>query len=61
MKQISISIPESYLKDIDLLIENNFYPNRSEAIRLAIKDLLLKQGFAPWPREGKRKRKRRQK
>jgi Arc/MetJ-type ribon-helix-helix transcriptional regulator len=55
MRQISLSVLESYLRDIDLLIKNGFYPNRAELIRLAIRDLLLKHGFVPWPKEGKQK------
>ena len=55
MKQISINVPEQYLKDIELLVKKGFYPNRAELIRLAIRDLLLKEGLSPWPSEGKRK------
>jgi Arc/MetJ-type ribon-helix-helix transcriptional regulator len=49
MKLITLNVPVSYLKDLDLLVKLGFYPNRSEAIRLAIRDLLLQHGFAPWP------------
>ena len=54
MKQILVNVPEPYLKDMDLLIKRGLYPNRSELIRLAIRDLLLKHGFAPWPEERKK-------
>ena len=40
MKLITVHVPEAYLSAIDQLISANAYPNRSEAIRVAIRDLL---------------------
>lgn len=40
MKLITLYIPEPYLKALDLLIKEKYYPNRAEAIRVAIRDLL---------------------
>lgn len=40
VKLISLHIPEADIKRIDELIKNELYPNRSEAIRHAIKDLI---------------------
>lgn len=40
MKLISLYLPESYLKLLDQLVEERFYPNRAEAIRVAVRDLL---------------------
>jgi len=40
MKQISLKVPEEYLKDLNILIKSGMYSNRAEAIRLAIRDLL---------------------
>ncbi len=40
MKEISLYVPEPYLKAIDDLVKMGFYPNRAEAIRMAIHDLL---------------------
>ena len=34
-------MPESYIDGVDELIEQNKYPNRSEVIRIAIRDLLV--------------------
>lgn len=46
MKLITIFFPESYLEELDKLVENNFYPSRSEAVRFAVKDLIrLHQSF----------------
>ncbi|MHA1671458.1 MAG: ribbon-helix-helix domain-containing protein [Promethearchaeota archaeon] len=33
-------VPEAYLKGIEDLVNMNLYPNRSEVIRVAIRDLL---------------------
>lgn len=41
MKLITIHLPESYIKDLDELVDEDFYPNRAEAIRFAIRDLLV--------------------
>jgi Arc/MetJ-type ribon-helix-helix transcriptional regulator len=40
MKLVSIYLPEPYIRELDVLVEKERYPNRSEAIRLAIHDLL---------------------
>ena len=40
MKVITIHIPEAYLEGLDYLVEAKIYPNRSESIRIAIRDLL---------------------
>jgi len=40
MKLITLHIPEVYLEDLEELVEERYYPNRAEAIRTAIRDLL---------------------
>lgn len=34
-------MPESYVDGVDKLIKRGMYPNRSEVIRIAIRDLLV--------------------
>ena len=41
MKVVTICLPESYVEGLDKLIGQSKYPNRSEAIRIAIRDLLV--------------------
>lgn len=41
MKLITLYVPEPYLKTLDQLIAAGIYPNRAEAIRTAIRDLLV--------------------
>jgi len=43
MRLISIQVPEAYLRGLEELVEKGLYPNRSEAIRYAIRDLLKKE------------------
>ena len=40
MKLITLHLPETYIRDLDQLVGNHYYPNRAEAIRIAIRDLL---------------------
>ncbi len=43
MKLISVQIPEKYVEIIDILVEMGFYANRSEAIRISVRDLAQKE------------------
>ncbi|MEM2971724.1 MAG: ribbon-helix-helix domain-containing protein [Candidatus Bathyarchaeia archaeon] len=40
MKLVTIYLPEPYIKALDQLVTEKFYPNRAEAIRVAIRDLI---------------------
>ncbi|MHA1725906.1 MAG: ribbon-helix-helix domain-containing protein [Promethearchaeota archaeon] len=40
MRLISLNIPENYLKILEILVAEEIFPNRSEAIRMAIRDLI---------------------
>jgi len=40
MKLITLHLPETYIRDLDQLVGSHYYPNRAEAIRIAIRDLL---------------------
>ncbi len=37
---LTVYIPESYIETLDLLVVEDRFPNRSEAIRTAIRDLI---------------------
>lgn len=43
MKNITIALPEIYVRNIEKLQENGMVPSRSEAIRLAIREFLKKE------------------
>jgi Arc/MetJ-type ribon-helix-helix transcriptional regulator len=40
LKTVMLRLPEKYIKDLDQLVAERFYPNRCEAIRFAIHDLI---------------------
>ena len=40
MKLITIHLPEKYIDKLEELVIMELYPNRSEAIRMAVRDLL---------------------
>lgn len=44
MKIVTVNVPESYIDAIEKLIgENGLYPSRSELIRCAVREFLLKE------------------
>jgi Arc/MetJ-type ribon-helix-helix transcriptional regulator len=43
MKLITLYLPEPYIKALDQLVNERFYPNRAEAIRVAIRDLIIEE------------------
>jgi len=40
IKLISVNLPESYLRVLEVLVSEGKFPNRSEAIRVGIRDLI---------------------
>ncbi|MEM4619773.1 MAG: ribbon-helix-helix domain-containing protein [Desulfurococcaceae archaeon] len=43
MKLITVKIPETYLTGLDQLVKEGIFSSRSEAIRVAIRELLKKE------------------
>jgi len=43
IKTISVNIPEAFVKGLEELVKKDMYANRSEAIRVSIRDLLIKE------------------
>ncbi len=43
VKLVTLNIPQVYLDGIEHLVEQEIYPNRSETIRIAIRDFLRKE------------------
>lgn len=43
MQRIMLRIPGKYLEDLDVLVEKELYPSRSEAIRVSIRKLLSEE------------------
>lgn len=47
MKLISLNVPEAHLDAIDELVRQKIYPNRSEAIRTAICEMVREHKASP--------------
>jgi len=45
LKHINLFIPEKWLEQIDKLVEKNAYPNRSEALRVVIREGMKREGI----------------
>lgn len=43
LRVISVHLPEAYIEGLNELVDLKLYPNRSEAIRVAIRDLLRRE------------------
>ena len=41
MKIVTVHLPGAYLDAIDELVKRKVYPNRAEAIRTAVRDLVM--------------------
>lgn len=40
LKVVTVHLPEPYLQAIDELVRRRLYPNRAEAIRMALRDFI---------------------
>lgn len=49
MKLITVNLPEAYVTGLERLIIEKLYPNRSEAIRIAVRDLLKRELWGQTP------------
>ena len=49
MKLVTVKMSDIYVNGLDKLVEIGMYPSRSEAIRVAIRDLLRRE---LWPKNG---------
>ena len=43
LRILTVHLPDAYIEGLNKLVELKLYPNRSEAIRVAIRDLLRKE------------------
>ena len=51
MKLITLNLPATYIQGLEKLVRDDLYPNRSEAIRHAVRDLIKKENaFNPIPK-----------
>lgn len=45
LKVVTIKIPEELVEQLDKLVESGFFASRSEAIRLALRDLIERRKY----------------
>ena len=45
MKLITLNLPQLYIDALDQLVKEKYYPNRAEAIRTAIRDMLTVEAW----------------
>lgn len=43
MKVVTVHLPEAYIEAIDELVRRRIYPNRAEAIRMAVRDFIREE------------------
>ncbi len=43
MKVVTVHLPEVYIEAIDELVRRRIYPNRAEAIRMAVRDFIREE------------------
>lgn len=58
MERVTLRIPEQQIEEVEEMVETGEFPNRSEAIRAAVRDMINEHGSEERPRERKRGRKR---
>jgi len=46
VKLITLHLPEPYIQALDRLVKEKYYPNRAEAIRVAVHDLLSVEAWS---------------
>mgnify|MGYP000545341788 FL=1 len=51
---VSVHLPEKYVEYLQMLVENGLYPSRSEAIRVAVRDLINRELWRERTYTGKR-------
>jgi len=44
MERVTLRIPKQQIEEVEQMVETGEYPNRSEAIRSAVRDMLKEQG-----------------
>ncbi len=59
MERVTLRIPKQQIEEVEHMVETGEYPNRSEAIRSAVREMLAEYDTGPERPSEKRKRRRR--
>jgi Arc/MetJ-type ribon-helix-helix transcriptional regulator len=58
MERVTLRIPKQQIEEVEQMVETGEYPNRSEAIRSAVREMLAEQDTGKERPSEKRKRRR---
>jgi antitoxin ParD1/3/4 len=58
MERVTLRIPKEQIEEVEQMVETGEYPNRSEAIRSAVREMLAEQDNSPKRPSEKRKRRK---
>jgi len=58
MERVTLRIPKEQIEEVEQMVETGEYPNRSEAIRSAVREMLAEQDNSPNRPSEKRKRRK---
>mgnify|MGYP006308628279 CR=1 FL=1 len=54
MERVTLRIPKQQIEEVEQMVETGEFPNRSEAIRSAVREMLNEQGDSRERASGKR-------
>ena len=54
MERVTLRIPKQQIEEVERMVETGEFPNRSEAIRSAVRDMINEQGDTRETTTGKR-------
>jgi Arc/MetJ-type ribon-helix-helix transcriptional regulator len=54
MERVTLRIPKQQIEEVEQMVDSGEFPNRSEAIRSAVREMLNEQGDGPSDRNNKR-------
>ncbi|QLG48742.1 ribbon-helix-helix domain-containing protein [Natrinema halophilum] len=54
MERVTLRIPKQQIEEVEQLVDSGEFPNRSEAIRSAVREMVNEQQDGPNERSGKR-------
>ncbi|MDF9744357.1 MULTISPECIES: ribbon-helix-helix domain-containing protein [Natrinema] len=54
MERVTLRIPKQQIEEVEQLVDSGEFPNRSEAIRSAVREMINEQQDAPNEQSGKR-------
>ncbi|TMT87439.1 ribbon-helix-helix protein, CopG family [Haloterrigena sp. H1] len=54
MERVTLRIPKQQIEEVEQLVDSGEFPNRSEAIRSAVREMINEQADGPTEQSGKR-------